>query len=58
MPKKWPNKKIIPLKTKPTGPLLDEDFRIAIEKELKDFNENHNVHGKKSWKFHLVLNFM
>ena len=48
MPKKWPNKKIIPLKTKPTGPLLDEDFRIAIEKELKDFNENHNVHGKKS----------
>ena len=40
-------KKIIPLKTRPTGPLLDEDFRIRIEKELKDFNENHNVFGKK-----------
>ena len=38
--------KIIPLKTKPTGPILDEDFRISIEKELKEFNENHDAQGK------------
>ena len=41
-----PRQKIIPLKTKPTGPILDEDFRISIEKELKEFNENHDAQGK------------
>ena len=41
-----PSQKIIPLKTKPTGPILDEDFRISIEKELKEFNENHDVQCK------------
>ena len=41
-----PKQKIIPLKTKPTGPILDEDFRISIEKELKEFNENHDVQCK------------
>ena len=41
-----PRQKIIPLKTKPTGPILDEDFRISIEKELKEFNENHDVQCK------------
>ena len=49
-------KKIIPLKTRPTGPLLDEDFRIRIEKELKEFNENHNVFGKK-FQIHTYLLF-
>ena len=41
-----PRQKIIPLKTKPTGPILDEDFRISIEKELKEFNENHDAQCK------------
>ena len=46
--------KIKPLRARPTGPLLDEDFRISIEKDLKEFNENHNAHGK----FEILLSNM
>ena len=53
-----PRQKIIPLKTKPTGPILDEDFRISIEKELKEFNENHDAQCKIFFSLHYRLIFI
>ncbi len=35
----------------PTGKALnsrlDENFRITIEREIREFNEDHNILGKK-----------